>query len=512
MSPLILAHDLGTTGDKATLHDEQGNLLASAFQPYRTYYPHPGWAEQDPGDWWKAVCGSTRRVMLDCGGRASEIEGVSFSAHTMGCLPVDRAGRPLRRAMIWADQRAAAEAEWLGGQIEADELYRITGHRMEAFYSLPKMLWIRRAESAVYRDTCKFLNAKDFIVHRLSGALLTDEATASVTNAFDITRRQWSDPVVRAAGLDADKLPAVCPCTRIAGEVMEEASRESGLEPGTPVVLGGGDGACGTLGAGAYSPGAIYAYLGSSAWIVACGDRPGYDPQRRTAVLCHAVPGLYFESGTMQAAGASVDWALRSLYGQAGSGQGLSRELYEQASRDAAGAAAGAGGLLFLPYLMGERCPWWDTRVRGAFVGLSMSHGRPEMMRAVLEGVMYHLRLILEVFQSRGLAVEALPVIGGGARNRLWLAIMADVLGVPVQPLGLAQEATSIGAAVVGGVGVGIYGDFSAIDRMVTVLDPIAPDAEAHRRYTALYRAFTRLYQALAPANEAIAGMHAYEE
>lgn len=509
MRQLILAHDLGTTGDKATLFDEEGKLVASAFCPYETHYPNPGCVEQNPQDWWKAVCSSTRQVIRDSRGRPSDVKCVTFSAHTMGCLPVNRAGEPLRWAIIWADQRAVSEAERIGHKIDPAVFYRITGHRMEACYSLPKMLWIRRTEDAIYRDAYKFLNAKDFIISRFTGAFLTDEATASVTNAFDIAERRWSETIVRTAELDPDKLPTVCSSTKIAGGVTPEASRESGLVTGTPVVLGGGDGACGTLGAGAYYPGAIYAYLGSSAWIAMSADEPGYDRERRTAVLCHVVPGMYFESGTMQAAGASIDWARQSLYGQAGSHHRPIHEVYERLSRDAAAAPKGAKGLLFLPYLMGERCPWWDNRARGAFVGLTIRHTRSDMMRAVFEGVMFNLRLILEVFQSRGASLEVLPVIGGGAKNRLWLTIMADITGVPVRPLRLAQEATSMGAAVVGGVGVRIYRDFSVISDMITGLDPITPDLAAHSRYTVLYSTFKQLYSALAPVNEAISGIHA---
>lgn len=509
MSRLILAHDLGTTGDKATLHDEAGRLVARAFCPYETHYPSPAWAEQNPLDWWEAVCCSTKQVIHDSMARASEVKCVTFSAHTMGCLPVNRAGKPLRRAIIWADQRASAEAESIGDKIDPNELYRITGHRMEAVYSLPKMLWIRRAESDVYKDTYKFLNAKDFIISRFAGSFMTDEATASVTNAFDITERRWSEIIVQAARLDTEKLPPVCPSTQIVGDVTTEASRESGLAPGTPVVLGGGDGACGALGAGAYYPGAMCAYLGSSAWIAAAGNAPSYDPERRSAALCHVVPGMYFESGTMQAAGASIDWACRSLYGAGGSQRPWNFMDIDRVSSDVAAAPKGARGLLFLPYLMGERCPWWDRRARGAFVGLSMRHGRPDMIRAVLEGVMYNMRLILEVFQSRGASPEILPIIGGGANNSLWLTIMADVIGIPVQPLRPAHEATSIGAAVVGGVGIRIYRDFSVTENMVTPLDPIAPDAEAHSRYTALFRTFKELYGALVPAMKAIAVLDA---
>jgi xylulokinase len=493
----ILAHDLGTTGNKATLFDAgTGKAVAAAFRAYETAYANPGWAEQDPADWWRAARDSTRELLDTSRIAPGDVAVVSFSGMMMAALPVDGAGLPLRSAIIWADQRATAEAEFLADSCGVEHIYRRTGHRPSASYTAAKMLWIQRNQPDVYARAHQFLQAKDYVAYRMSGAFATDYSDASGTNLFDLDRRDWAVDIVEAVGLDPDKLPPARPSSTVIGQVTAEAAAETGLLAGTPVVIGGGDGACATVGAGSVHPGDAYNYIGSSSWIAVTAERPLYDPQMRTFTFAHLDPELYFPTGSMQSAGGSYDWLERLLRGE-----GETR-LYDELGAAAATVEAGSRGLLFLPYLIGERSPHWNPLARGVFVGLTMSHGRAEMARAVMEGVAFNQKMILDAFLEQGAAIRALRLIGGGARSGLWRQIMADVYGLPILRPALLAEATALGAAIAGGVGVGLYPDFRVAAELVQVEEAERPDPARSQRYAALYELFQQSYVALEPIFE----------
>ena len=488
-SKYILAHDLGTTGNKANLFDIKGKLVASTFAGYETAYPRPGWAEQDAADWWRAVRDSTRELLAHAAVTPAEVAVVSFSGQMMGALPVDKSGTPLRSSIIWADQRAVAEADLLAKTCGTAEIYRRTGHRAGASYSGPKILWIKNHQPDIYAQAHKFLQAKDYAAYRLSGNFATDYSDASGTNLFDLDGRCWAQDILEAADIDEALLPEPHPSHAVIGKVTRAAAEETGLAPGTPVVIGGGDGACATVGAGAVDVGDAYNYIGSSSWISVVSRSPIYDPQRRTFTFVHLDPDLTFPTGTMQAAGGSRDWLIRVL------GE-------EVSDAEIAAVEPGAGGLLFLPYLIGERSPHWNPLARAAFVGLTMSHGRAEMARAILEGVAFNLRMILDAFLEQGVVIEAMRLIGGGAQSPLWRQILADVYGLPILRPTLLAEATSLGAAIAGGVGVGLFADFSVAHEFVQVEEAERPNAAAQARYAELYPLFQETYQALEPIYE----------
>ena len=493
----ILAHDLGTTGNKATLFDAaSGAAIATAFEAYETAYPHPNWAEQDPADWWRAARDSTRELLASSGIGPGEVAVVSFSGMMNGALPVDATGAPLRSAILWADQRATAEAEFLAECCGKEEIYHRTGHRPGASYTAAKVLWMQRHQPGLYARTHQVLQAKDYVAYKMSGVFATDYSDASSTNLFDLERRDWAVDIVEAVGLDSHKLPPVHPSITVIGRVTPEAAAETGLLAGTPVVIGGGDGACATVGAGSVSPGDAYNYVGSSSWIAVTAERPLYDPQMRTFTFAHLDPKLYFPTGTMQCAGGSYDWLERLLRGE-----GETR-LHDEMSTAAASIEPGAGGLLFLPYLIGERSPHWNPLARGVFVGLAMSHDRAEMARAVLEGVAFNLKMILDAFLEQGAEIQAMRLIGGGARSGLWRQILADVYGLPILRPALLAEATSLGAAIAGGVGVGLFPDFSVAHEFVQVEEAERPDLVHSQRYATLYDLFQRTYVALEPIFE----------
>lgn len=506
MSRYVLAHDLGTTGDKASLYDEQGRLVGSSFHGYDTRYPHPDWAEQDPEDWWRAVCASSRGLLARTGVGSGEIACVSFSGQMMGCVPLDRRGRPLRDAIIWADRRGSAQEEALAAKVGRDEVYRITGHRLSASYSACKILWLRDHQPELFDATHKFVHAKDAMVARLTGVFATDASDASGMNLLDLDTLAWSEPMLEAAQLDPDKLPAVHASTDVVGEILPDAAEAVGIDAGTPVVIGGGDGCCAAAGAGVVREGAAFNYIGASSWIALATRAPIRDPEQRTFTWAHVIPGMYSPNGTMQTAGAAYQWYRDTLAAperQAAEAAGL--DAYEVLNLQAARSRPGANGLVFLPHLLGERSPRWNPHARAAFVGLTMHHTRADMARAVVEGITYNLKVILGALKRQGAEVDAIRLIGGGAKSPFWNQLRADVYGVPVQPMTFLAEATSMGAALVGGLGVGLYSGPSWIDRMNPVADEIRPDLETQEAYRRAYETFDATYRALEPIYQRLA-------
>ncbi|MGC8780496.1 MAG: xylulokinase, partial [Anaerolineae bacterium] len=418
---------------------------------------------------------------------------VSFSGTMQAALLVDAAGQPLRPCIIWADQRAAAQSDAIVAACGADAIYRLTGLRASPAYTAAKLLWIKEHEPELYRRAYKALHVKDYAAFLLTGVMASDYSDASGTQLLDIRARRWASDMIAAIGLAERLLPDLYPSATVIGRVTPAAAAATGLLAGTPVVIGGGDGACATVGSGAVAEGDAYTYIGSSAWMAISAAEPLMDVHRRTITMAHLDPGLYFSLGNMQAAGGAYDW-LANLLTEAGAGKDF-RELDAQATA----VPPGAGGLLFLPHLLGERAPYWNPAARGAFVGLAMPHGRPQIVRAVLEGVAFHLRLILDALREQGAAIRAMRLIGGGAASALWRQIIADALGLPILLPGLTAEATSLGAAIAGGVGVGLYPDYSVAGRFIPAAEAEQPDPTVATRYAAMIALYAEAYRALEP-------------
>jgi xylulokinase len=402
--------------------------------------------------------------------------------------------------------RAVEQENWLAERVSREDVYHITGHRLSASYSLAKILWLRTHQPDIYNATYKFVHAKDAMVARMTGRFVTEPSDGSSMNLYDLESGGWSAKIVQAAGLDADKLPEIKRSIDVVGELLPEAAEEIGLVAGTPVVIGGGDGACAAVGAGVWREGAAYNYIGSSSWIALSTPKPIYDPDYRTFTFGHIVPNMFMPTGTMQAAGASYQWArdqLSPLEVQAAKQLGISS--YEIINLNAEKSPVGANGLIYLPYLMGERSPRWNPRARGAFIGLTIRHTRSDLVRAVLEGITFNLRVILDAFTKQGAQIEAMRVIGGGARGRFWNHMMADIYGMPVQRLAILEEATSMGAAVAGGVGIGMYKDFSISEQMNQIAEVVQPDPAAQRAYQKIYPIFEACYHQLLPIYDMLA-------
>ena len=497
MERYILAHDLGTSGNKATVYDSQGQLAAFQLSAYPTFYPFANAVEQDPNAWWAAVCQSTRQLLAESGIPPEAIAGVTFSGQMMGCVLADRQGASLRNAIIWADSRAGEEEAFLRDCMPPERFYRITGHRPAAFYSLAKLLWVKKHEPNIFARAHKMLNAKDFIIHRLTGRFVTDYSDASSTNLLDIEKKDWSAEILEKAGISRDLLPELHSSLDTVGRVTEEAARLTGLRPGTPVIAGGGDGSCAAVGAGVADEGSAYIVIGSSSWISSASRRPVYNDDMLTFNWVALDPAYYTPCGTMQAAGYSVQWLKDTLCAIDGvEAEARGADVYAVINEKIAASPPGAGGVLYLPYLLGERSPRWNAQAKGCFLNLTISATRNDLLRAVLEGVAYNLRVILDLISAQH-PVEKITAIGGGAKNELWLQIMADIWQKPVEALAHVEEATSLGAAVCAGTALGIFPGMDAARRFNPVAKIFTPNPDNRQVYEGLYREFNEAYDRL---------------
>ena len=492
---MLLAHDLGTTGDKASLHEDDGRLRLAETVAYGTHFARGGIAEQDPNDWWAAVCRATRRLVAAGDTAPEEIRGIGFSGQMMGAVLLDRRLRPVRPAVIWADHRSTGECRRLVDRVGMERAYRITGHRLDPTYSLSKIVWVRDHEPEVWSRTAHVCLAKDFVVARLTGRLVTEPSDASSTNAYDQGRSRWSTELLEAAELDRAMFPEIVPSTTTVGGLTPEGADAIGLPPGTPVVLGGGDGPMAAVGAGVVDAdsGGAYAYLGSSSWVSLAASAPLHDPLMRTMTFDHVVPGQFVPTATMQAGGGSLEWIADIL----APGEGGAR--FARLVAAAGTAAASEEGLFFLPHLLGERSPHWNPHARGTFVGLARHHGPEHLTRAVLEGVAFNLGTSVEAFRECGKTIDRIDAIGGGAASDLWLQILADVWGATVRRRSIVEEANSLGAAVTAGVGVGTLADFGVARTLSQITAEFAPDPTRHRAYRARHALFLDAYRRLEP-------------
>jgi len=479
---VLIAHDLGTSGNKASLHDDSGRLLTAVTIGYPTHYAADTTSEQDPEDWWRAVVEATRALLAASPARPGQITGLCVSGQMMGAVLLDGDGRPVRPAMIWSDQRATAQAAALEAAVGAEAGYRLTGHRIAPTYTLPKLMWVRDNEPRAWAATRAVCVAKDYVNLRLTGRLATDHSDASSTDAYDLAAGAWSQPLLDAAGIDAGLWPEIVESTTILGPLGAAAASELGLTTATKVVAGGGDGPMASVGAGCTRPGGTgYVCLGTSAWFATTTAAPVLDPQRRSFTFRHVVPDAFTPCATTQTGAGALQWLQRVLGGTI---PGLVAAAMEVEAAD--------DGLFFLPYLLGERSPWWDAAASGAFLGLRPHHGDAHLTRAVLEGVGYNLALCMAPLVSPGSPVD---VIGGGAASDSWLQLLSDIWGQPVRRRSVTDQANSLGAAVTGLVGLGLA-DFAIAAQLSSVEAEFEPGADADRQIAHRQR-FEAAYHAL---------------
>jgi xylulokinase len=489
----VLGIDIGTGGSRALLVDDDGTLLASATADHLPFTsPHPAWAEQDPDDWWRACQLAVRTVVAESGVAADSIACVGLSGQMHGAVLLGADGDVLRPSIIWCDQRTEAECRWLDETIGRKRLLDCTSNPALTNFTLTKLLWVRSHEPDTWSRVRHVLLPKDHVRFRLSGEYAADLADASGTLMLDVARRRWSREMLDAAGIDTRVLPAVFESPAICARVSRDAAALTGIPAGTPIVAGAGDQAAGAIGMGITRPGTVSVTIGTSGVVFAATDSPATDPAGRLHTFCHAIPGRWHVMGVTQAAGLSLRW-FRDLLAA-----GVS---YDQLTGEAERVPPGADDLLWAPYLMGERTPHCDPNARAALVGLSASHGRGHIVRAILEGVAFSLRDTFSIFSELGVPVGSVRLGGGGSRSALWRQIQADVFGRPVDTV-TADEGAAYGAAILAAVGIGRWPTLdAACDALVRSATTTLPRPEVVTLMNTRYDAFRRLYPAWRTVN-----------
>jgi xylulokinase len=494
---LLLGIDLSTTGAKALLIDEQGQTVTSASTSLTLSTPRPLWAEQQPRDWWEATAVSIRAALATAEATGDEVRAVGLTGQMHGLALLDEQGEPLRPAILWNDQRTAAECDEIRARMGKSRLIAVTGNDALPGFTAPKVLWVRRHEPEIYARAARILLPKDYIRYRLTGNFAMDKADGSGTLLFDLAARDWSPEVTAALDIPSSWLPPTYEGPANTGTISAEAAALTGLAVGTPVMAGGGDQAAQAVGVGAIDPGMAAVTLGTSGVVFAATSTPVFEPEGRLHTFCHAVPGRWHLMGVMLSAAGSLQWLHDTLAPDVN---------FDALMGEAAQAPAGSEGLLFLPYLSGERTPHPNPLARGAWVGLTLRHTRAHMIRAVLEGVAFGLRDGFTLLSQVGLGeMTGVRISGGGARSPLWRTILASVLATPLESVE-ASEGAAYGAALLAGVGVGVWPDVvSACAATVQPGEITAPNTEWQTAYERLYPVYQSLYPALKPTFAALA-------
>ena len=505
----ILAHDVGTGGNKAVLCDLQGQVLHSAYQSYGLSYPRPEWVEQDPDELWEVVAATSRQVIAESGIDPAEILGVGISAQMWNTLPVDEEGRPLTPMLSWLDLRSIAQADRVTAGDMPDFLFKHTGNIPTAKDSIPKILWLKEERPEIWSRTAYLLDCKEYILFKLTGKIAIDWVGASVYFLFDPITRCWSEEVCHQLGIPMEMLPPAYPATDVIGEVIPRAAVETGLDPGTPVVICAGDVAVAQSGAGANQEGKAHLCIGTATWIGVSSAAFRNDPHKPLWGLNHIDPGKYIIAGEMETGGGALMWFRDTLCQEEARlalQQGTSS--YDLISASAQAVPPGSDKLLFLPWLSGERAPVLDHYARGGYLGLNISHTKGHMARALMEGVAYHLRWICEAMEKIGFEINLMNAIGGGCSSQLWMQIISDVTGKPLQIMKNHQEAGAAGTALTVAVGLGVYSGMDDIDPLIGISRKIQPDSERWGRYDQLYHEYRQLYELLVPFHRRLHDIH----
>ncbi len=493
---MFLGIDVGTGGTRAVLVDEQGKLVASASSEHAPFrVDHPGWAEQDPEDWWRAAQEAIRAVLADLAksrpGKTIDALGLTGQMH--GAVMLDRDGQVLRPSLIWCDTRTQPQCDWLhaqfgGGHHGRRKLIELTANPALPNFTLTKLLWVKEHQPEIFARIAHVLCPKDYVRYRLTGTYAMDVQEASGTLLLDVAHRRWSKEVAKVAGIPESWLPQLFESPEICAKISPEAAKLTGLAAGIPVVAGAGDQGAGAVGMGILEPGSVSATIGTSGVVFAATAAPTMDPLGRLHTFCHAVPGRWHVMGVTQSAGLSLRWLKETL---------APDQSYDQLTAQASAIPPGSDGLLWTPYLLGERTPHLDGTATAAFVGITATTTRAHFTRAVLEGVAYSLKDTFALFSELGIPVKGVRLGGGGARGPLWREIQASIYGYPCERL-TAEEGGAFGAALMAGVGASRWPDLDAACAAgITVAETIHPEPAAVARYAEGYRGYRRVYPAL---------------
>ena len=493
-----LGLDIGTSGTKALLITEEGRPVASDTQEYPLYTPRPLWAEQKPEDWWEAVQTVTKNVLAKAGIRGEEVAGVGLSGQMHGSVFLDKDNQVLRPALLWCDQRTQAECDWITAQVGRENLVEYISNPVLTGFTAPKIVWLRNHERETYDRVVKVLLPKDYIRYKLTGVHATEVSDASGTALLDVKNRRWSEEVLDAAQIPRSFMPECAESIEITGHVHAEAAALTGLAIGTPVAGGGGDQAAGAVGSGIVETGVVSSTVGTSGVVFAYSDAPATDPKLRVHTFCHAVPGKWHTMGVVLSAGGSLRWLRDTFFQPEGVvARTIGDDPYNLMAEGARHVPPGSEGLIFLPYLTGERTPYPDANARGTFFGITLRHQRQHFARSVFEGVAYALNDTFQIFDEIGVPVTQVRASGGGAKSPVWRQIHADVTGHPHVTLSV-DEGPALGAALLAAVGTGAYPTVAdACHAAIQTVAETQPDPVAHAAYQKYYGIYQALYPAL---------------
>lgn len=510
----LIGLDIGTTGCKAIVFSADGDILGGAAREYPILTPHPGWAEQDADHVWRLALEALREAIGAARAAAPDDPPAAMALSVQGeaVMPVDARGRPLRAAILGMDTRTAPQNAWLDARFGGEALYARTGMPMHTINTLPKLLWLRQHEPDLWRAADRFLLYEDYVISRLTGARVRGAAIshclASRTQMYDLSRGSWAGDILEACGIDPERLAPLAPTSGgIVGHMAPDVAEAVGLAAPIPLVSGGHDQACAALGSGVTAPGAAMVSTGTAEVVEVAMAAPALTEGLRRgsiSVYRHVVPGLYLAMTLNHSGGLALRWFRDTLCaGEVGLSATLGRDAYDLILAD---APVGPTDLLVLPHLAGSGTPWLDTRSRGAVLGLSFASTRADLAKAILEGLTFELRANLDLLTENGIPLGVLNAVGGGARSRLWLQLKADICRLPLR-VPRVTEAACLGAALLAGVGVGVYPDLAtAVERAVRPGEAIAPDPAASAAYEARYALYRRVYRAVKPLQDALVG------
>jgi xylulokinase len=496
MEPLLLGIDVGTSSVKAVLIDERGNIHAVGQAEYPLHHIKPAWVEQDPEDWWKGTCKAIKEALSSIPHGADMVFGLAVSCQAPALLALDHSGKPLRPSMIWMDRRAEAETNQLTKLFGADQIHRITGNRPDAFYVAERLLWLKNNEPEILKRTWKFVQVNGYINYRLTGQLTLDKSNAALLQLRDYPKEEWSETLCSVCGVDPSQFPDVVAAHFIQGNVTLQASEATGLKVGTPVMAGTVDSASAALEVGVVEPGIAAEMTGTSTVVILPNDKGLTEPA--FIAMPHALPGMHLLLGAMVSSGGCLRW-FRDQFGQQEiqSASEHKVDAFDLLTRQAADVKQGSDGVIFLPYMMGERSPLWHTNARGVFFGLSLATPRAAMVRSILEGTAFSLHHNIEVAKQAGVEVREVRSVGGCSRSDLWNHIKADVLGIPLL-LPRTSVGSPFGAAVIAGMGVGMFPDIrKSLSEMVQLDRRYEPDMANHEKYMKSYQIFRDIYKHL---------------
>ena len=496
MEPLLVGIDVGTSSVKAVLIGVDGTLHATGMAEYPLHHIRPAWVEQDPEDWWRGTCAALREALAKVPHGAERVLGVAVSCQAPTLLALDHSGQPLRPAMIWMDRRAEAETLRLAELMGADQIYRVTGNRPDALYVAARLLWLQNHEPEVLKRTWQFAQVNGYINYRLTGRLSLDPSNAVLLQMRNYHTGEWSEALCAACGVDPSQFPQVMEGHDIQGEVTREAAEATGLRAGTPVMAGAVDSSAAALEVGVVEPGIAAEMTGTSTVVIIPNDRGLTEPA--LIAMPHALPGIHLLLGAMVASGGCLRW-FRDQLGQPEmqAASATKTDAFDLLTREAAGVEPASGGVIFLPYMMGERSPLWHTNARGVFFGLSLATPKAALVRSILEGAAFAVRHNIEVALRVGAEVREVRSVGGCSRSDLWNQIKADVLGLPVL-VPRTSVGSPFGAAILAGMGAGVYPDVrKSLSEMIKLEKRFEPNPANHERYTRSYQVYRDIYEHL---------------